>query len=99
MRTAVTITHLEMTDPAQLRSAHSNRAEWAIVPVTVPLPELNRFLYTAVGGDWYWIDRLSWTYEDWLKYVDRPSLRTWLVTVRGVPAGYFDSSQSFDSGS
>ncbi len=31
--------------------------------VAVWCPELNRFFYKAIGGDWYWIDRLPWTYE------------------------------------
>jgi ribosomal protein S18 acetylase RimI-like enzyme len=54
------------------------------------MPELNRFFYTAIGGDWYWLERLPWTYADWQKYLERPELETWLVTVAGVPAGYFE---------
>src|SRR5947209_13467891 len=87
--TAVTIVHLEITAREQLRP-RPGRADWATVRLPLPLPELNRFFYTAIGGDWYWIDRLDWTYPDWLKYVDRPELQTWLVTVGGVPAGYFE---------
>src|SRR5262249_51169202 len=63
---------------------------WAPGALPLPLPELNRFFYTAVGGDWFWIDRLGWTYQDWLNYVNRAELQTWMVTVGGVPAGYFE---------
>src|SRR5215212_8978799 len=90
MPTTVTITHLEMTSPAQLRPKAAPRAGLAIARVPFPMPELNRFFYTAVGGAWYWIDRLAWTYADWLKYLDRPELQTWVITEGGVPAGFFE---------
>lgn len=53
-------------------------------------PELNRFLYTAVGGAWYWTDRLAWTYQQWLDYLNRPEVQTWVGYVQGTPAGYFE---------
>ena len=53
-------------------------------------PELNRFLYTAVGGDWFWVDRLGWNYRKWSAYLDRPELETWVAYVHGTPAGYFE---------
>jgi len=93
--TPVTIVHLELIAPDQLRPK-AGRPEWGVVRVPAPLPELNRFFYTAVGGDWYWIDRLGWTYQDWLKYLNRPELHTWLVTVGGVPAGYFELEMQAD---
>jgi GNAT superfamily N-acetyltransferase len=88
--TRVTIYHLEMTDPAALRPRESGRSDLEVRRAEVPLPELNRFLYTAVGGDWYWIDRLPWTYAQWLAYLDRPQLQTWVAYVAGTPAGYFE---------
>lgn len=90
MLTKVTITHLEMTSPDQLRPKTPSCPGYSIVRVTKPIPELNRFFYTAVGGAWYWIDRLPWTYADWLKYVDRPELATWMIMEEGAPAGYFE---------
>jgi GNAT superfamily N-acetyltransferase len=85
----VTITHLEMTSPADLR-AKPPPGEAATVRVPVPLPELNRFFYSAVGGDYFWLERLPWAYSDWLKYLDRPEQQTWLTNVAGIPAGYFE---------
>jgi ribosomal protein S18 acetylase RimI-like enzyme len=88
MATPVTVYYLEMTDPGQLRPARRPDAEVEVKQARVVCPELNRFLYTAVGGHWYWLDRLSWTYERWRAYLDRPELETWLATVGGTPAGY-----------
>jgi GNAT superfamily N-acetyltransferase len=90
MRVDFTITFLEMTAPDQLRPRRSSRTDLNIVCVQDPLPELNRFFYTAVGGDWYWLERLPWTYRQWLDYLCRPELETWMLLAGGVPAGYFE---------
>jgi GNAT superfamily N-acetyltransferase len=61
-----------------------------IVRAEDPCPELNRFLYTAVGADWWWYSRLPWVYARWLAYLNRPELETWVAFVCGTPAGYFE---------
>lgn len=87
---AVTTYHLEILDPRELRPKRSNRSDVALVRVDRPMPELNRFFYTAVGGAWHWTDRLPWSYAQWMEWLDRPELETWMLTVAGVPAGYFE---------
>ncbi len=56
----------------------------------VSSPELNRYLYAAVGGDWFWLDRLSWSWQQWHDWLDRPGVETWLASVRGTPVGYVE---------
>lgn len=82
--------YLEMTAPADLLPSRSTRSDLLLAHVGQPMPELNRFLYTAVGGDWYWTDRLPWTYRQWHGYLNRPELETWVLSASGVPAGYFE---------
>src|SRR5262245_57300024 len=81
---------LEMTAPGDLRPARSARPDVSVARVGTPMPELNRFFYTAIGGGYYWLDRLPWTYQRWLEYLARPELETWVLSVAGVPAGYFE---------
>ena len=61
----VTTWLLEMRDRAHLTPAHPPKTSFAVERTEIVQPELNRFLYTAVGGDWYWTGRLPWTYERW----------------------------------
>ena len=96
MLTAVMTYYLEMTSPADLRPAVRRPVELAIVQAQVPSPPLNRYLYTAVGGDWHWVDRLSWRYEEWVAWLDRPELETWVAYYRGTPAGYFELEMQED---
>jgi GNAT superfamily N-acetyltransferase len=89
MKDRVTIFHLEMSSPGALRpTAGSSGLE--VRRADLPCPELNRFLYSAVGGPWRWTDRQQWTDGRWLEYLDRPEQETWLAYVSGTPAGYFE---------
>jgi len=90
VETTITTYSLEMLHPNELRPSLKKGNELSVIQAGIPCPELNRFLYTAVGGDWYWIGRLGWTYQQWQAYLDRPELETWVGYVAGTPAGYFE---------
>lgn len=86
----VVTTHLEMLEPSRARPARAPRVEFEVVRAEIPCPELSRFLYTAVGGRWWWYDRMPWDYARWMAYLDRPALETWVAYVRGTPGGYYE---------
>jgi GNAT superfamily N-acetyltransferase len=86
----VTTYYLELLSRDQLSPPRHMQNDFQLVRAELPCPELNRFLYTAVGGSWYWTDRLGWSYKDWLSYLDRPELETWVAYLRGTPLGYFE---------
>jgi GNAT superfamily N-acetyltransferase len=90
MAVRITTYHLEMLDPADLRPKRLARPDLEVTRAEVPCPELSRFLYSAVGGDWFWIGRLGWNYQQWLDHLDRPEVQTWVAYVAGTPAGYVE---------
>jgi GNAT superfamily N-acetyltransferase len=90
VRVSVTTWSLEMSDPRQLRPAPPPDGEVELRRACGPSPELGRFLYTAAGGNWYWIDRLRWSFDDWLERLSNPRIETWVLYVQGTPAGYFE---------
>jgi len=90
MEKLVTITYLEMTARAGLRRARDPEAPFIVTRAEVPSPELNRFFYKAVGAQWRWYERLTWDDAQWLQYLDRPEVQTWVGYFRGTPAGYFE---------
>lgn len=90
MTTQVTTWYLEMLDPGDLRPKLLDSSEIIVQQATIPCPEFSRFLYTSVGGHWYWCDRLPWSYEQWLAYLTRPELETWVAYLSGTPAGYIE---------
>ncbi|WP_088891423.1 GNAT family N-acetyltransferase [Leptolyngbya ohadii] len=89
-QTTITIWYLELNDRAQFRPSQFQPEDVKIEQAVIPSPELSRFLYTSVGGDWYWLDRLPWNYDRWMQYLDRPELETWIAYKKGTPAGYIE---------
>lgn len=87
---AVTVTtwSLEQTSSDDQRHAAVPGEDIRVVRAEVPSPEFSRFLYTAVGGDVRWTDRLGMTYAEWQLLLDRPGVETWVAYERGTPAGY-----------
>ncbi|GAA1524540.1 GNAT family N-acetyltransferase [Streptomyces albidochromogenes] len=86
----VTTWSLEQTSPDDLRPAAAPPGDLRIVRAEIPSPEFSRFLYTAVGGDIRWTDRLGLTYEQWRAALDRPGVETWVAYENGTPAGYVE---------
>ncbi|MFI9719920.1 GNAT family N-acetyltransferase [Streptomyces sp. NPDC052396] len=88
----VTTWSLQMTSPEDFAPADAANApsDVVITRAEVPSPEFSRFLYTAVGGDLHWTDRLSWPYARWREFLDRPGAETWVAWERGTPAGYIE---------
>jgi len=86
----VTTWYLEQTAPEDLRPAAVPEGDVRITRSEVPLPEFSRFLYTAVGGDVRWTDRLPMTYAQWQELLERPGVETWVAYANGTPAGYIE---------
>ena len=86
----VVITHLELS-PGEFKPKRSDRPDVAFSHVNPPIPELNRFFYAAVGGQWFWLERRPWTLAQWTeKLADATRIETWILTAGGVPAGYVE---------
>ena len=92
----ITTWYLEQRGPDELRPARP--APVTVTQAEVASPELNRFLYTSVGGDWHWIDRLGWTWQQWHDWLSRPGVETWIAYRRGTPAGYVELDAATHAG-
>lgn len=84
-----TIFHLEMCDRSAFRPS-ARPVGFGVKLIDPPNPSKNRELYSAVGGDWSWTDKLAWTEDDWRKYVCRDTLRTYSGCVGEMEIGYFE---------
>lgn len=90
MQQLVTTYYLEMADPARFRPSPLPADPCTVVRAEVLSPELSRYFYTAVGGAWYWMMRLPWSYAEWQAMLRQPGFETWYASHRGTPIGYFE---------
>ncbi|ALO11694.1 Acetyltransferase [Streptomyces venezuelae] len=91
MHITLTTWSLEQTSPSDLRPSRVPEGDdITIARAAVPSAEYSRFLYTAVGGDIRWNDRLALTYKQWQEIVEKPGSEIWVAYDRGTPAGYVE---------
>ena len=88
-RQMVTVTYLQMLDPAALRPKPSPPG-FEVAMVDPPEPGVNRRLYEKAGEPWQWTERLTWSSQQWTQYAEHPALHTWVASLAGQEAGYFE---------
>ncbi len=85
-----TRTYLEMKTPSSLRPMRARRPELKITEVNPCEPSFWRRLYSEVGREYRWYDRLAWTDEQARAYLDDPAVSLFTFEVSGELAGYFE---------
>lgn len=93
----VTVYYLEMLSPRNLKASTRAPENVEIHQAQIPSPEFSRFLYTAVGGNWYWRERLVWSYANWMDVLARDNYETWVAYDEGTPAGYYELEKHPDN--
>jgi ribosomal protein S18 acetylase RimI-like enzyme len=83
-------TYLEMIDPSALDGAPSPGPDAVVERADDAPPALWRFLYTEVGREYHWVDRLGWTDDEIAAYLSDPALELWVLRAGGETAGYFE---------
>jgi GNAT superfamily N-acetyltransferase len=91
-------TYLEMTDPSQLTGEPAAPPGATLAREHACAPDLWRRLYTDVGRDYHWVDRLGWTDEEIRRYLDDPGVELWIVREGTEIAGYFELKRDADGG-
>jgi len=82
-------THLEMRSLAALRPVQKPALELSLEQEQVT-PSEYRTLYSAVGHDWHWHDRLVVPDEELAAYLASAEVQVWVLRVSGHAAGYFE---------
>ena len=86
----VTTTYLEISDLQKLNAKENPDPRFQVIEAEEKQFEINKFLYSFVGKQWEWFQKLNWTDEQWRPYAENDNLRTWIATYKGSPAGYYE---------
>ena len=89
-------TYLELDDPEQLRPARPPRLAGVVIARVAPADgELSRWFYVEVGAPHGWTDNLGRSSADWQAWA--VLVETWVATVDGERAGYYELLPAADS--
>ena len=78
-----------MRSPEQLRPKHAD-ARFHVREKRERDWRFNRDLYFRVGEQWEWIDKRSWTDDQWKEYAAAPELQTFAGYYEDVLVGYYE---------
>ena len=90
-------TYLEMPSADQLRPKRAG-ARFQIREKTERDWRFNRDLYFCVGEQWAWIDKRSWTDDQWKEYATAAELRTFAGYYDDALAGYYELRRDGEGG-
>jgi GNAT superfamily N-acetyltransferase len=90
MTDPVVRTYLELTDASELQPARAPQTAGAVDISRVDPPDgaVSRWFYEHVGAPHEWTDHLGRSAADWQKWAE--SVETWVATVDGENAGYYE---------
>ena len=83
-------TYLEMTSPDDLDAAAAPTPDAAVERIENCRPAFWRQLYSEVGGQYHWVDRLGWSDQEIAAYLGDPALELWVLRAGGETAGYVE---------
>jgi GNAT superfamily N-acetyltransferase len=83
-------TYLEMASPDALHPGSEQETSATISREEACTPALYRELYSRVGKNHYWRDRLTWSDAELATHLARPDVAVWIIREAGHLAGYFE---------
>ena len=90
MTQPVTVQYLEMLNSGDHKPPTKVVDTVQIMEAQINLPLLNRAFYQWVGGPWQWLEKSTWSDQQWTEYVGREDIKTYIGYVLGTPMGYFE---------
>ena len=58
--------------------------------------KINKFFYKQIGKKYNWVDRLSWSNNQWVKYVNDSKVKTFILKEDDDLVGYYEQIFSED---
>jgi GNAT superfamily N-acetyltransferase len=90
-------TYLHMTHRDSFKPSYLHASNVTVVPMQACDVAFYRFLYSEVGKEWRWRDRLLLSDVDLYAVLSQPGVCVHVLYVDGVPAGYVELSKQGDT--
>ncbi len=88
--------YLEINSVKDLSEKEQPSEKLEITLIDPPDFQLNKFFYKQIGKKNRWLDRLIWSDDEWIKYVNNSSVRTFVLKEENDLAGYYEQVFSKD---
>jgi len=82
--------YLEISTIKDLNETNNDFDKYFLKFLDKPDFQINKFFYKNVGKKHHWVDRLSWTEKQWIKYTSDQKVKTYILKKGGDFVGYFE---------
>ena len=82
--------YLEILSIKDLKESIQEDGNYSIEYIKSPDFRINKFFYKNIGKKHQWVDRLSWTDQQWISYTSDKKLKTYVLKKNEDYAGYFE---------
>ncbi len=90
MSTKVERNYLEINSLKELNCSDTYPENFHIELVEPVNFQLNKFFYKIIGKKHNWVDRLTWSENQWIKYTSDKKVKTFILKNKNDLAGYFE---------
>ena len=82
--------YLEISTIKDLNESNNGFDKYFLKFLNRPDFQINKFFYKNVGKKHHWVDRLSWTEKQWIKYTSDQKVKTYILKKGDDFVGYFE---------
>ena len=82
--------YLEIKSPDDLNEVLAPNSDYSLNLVDKKDFQLNKFFYKQIGKNCQWTDRLIWTNQNWISYISKKNLSTFVLNNNENIVGYFE---------
>ena len=88
--------YLEISSINDLKQSQIPNENCKIILLDPPDFQLNKFFYKQIGKDFKWFDRLEWSDQKWITYVEESKVKTYVLKDKENLVGYFEIIFDFE---
>jgi len=82
--------YLEINSLKDLKESDKLFNDFSLVLLDPINFQLNKFFYKNIGKKHKWVDRLIWSEQQWIDYVSRSNVKTYVLQNKGDLVGFFE---------
>ena len=82
--------YLEINSLKDLKEGNKPSEDYSLSLIDPINFQLNKFFYKNIGKNHKWVDRLTWSEENWINYVSNKSVRSYVLKFNNDLVGFFE---------
>ena len=89
--------YLEINSIKDLIETNQSFHDFSIVLIDPINFQLNKFFYKNIGKKHRWVDRLTWSEQQWIDYVSNSKVKTYVLKKKDDLVGFFELIFHFEN--